>query len=44
MSGEECIHVENVESNLNDKTAENKKNLIGRVVGKLNMKIYFFVR
>ena len=38
MSGEECIHVENIESNLNDKTAENKKNLIGRVVGKLNMK------
>ena len=38
MSSDECIPVENVESNLNDKTGENKKNLIGRVVGKLQKK------
>ena len=38
MNGEECISVENEVQNLNDKLTEERKTLIGRVVGKLNMK------
>ena len=39
MSEDECIQVENVESNgKSDKAPENKKNILGRVVGKLNKK------
>ena len=38
MNREECISVEKEEQSLNEKLTDGRKTLIGRVVGKLNMK------